>query len=209
MIGVMRYADYDPKKSYPYDLVVAPLSRSRMWKGLSPFFLGPVTLPRVPGEKERATFLNLENAWQYSKVYPKLGHLVDNSEEAALSDAYLDWRAHGSQARADRYPAGKGAVPAFSVYGNLRLSYVAARKLIYVPQYARLVMLTDEYSMLAAQCAKGKSLLLLEFDAHPDQNSMSFNDIVNNVRLKMGHSYVLRECLRRPRDPEWYKRILV
>ena len=192
-----------------YDMVVEPLSRNKQWRGLSPFFLGPVTLPRVSGEDARLTFSNMENAWQFSKVYPQLGHLADNSMNAPLSEEYLEWRTQGAASKAQRYPAGRGARPAFSVYGPLRLSYVSARKAMYVPMYAKLAMETDEFKELARNYRCGKSIVLLEFDAKVEQNTMPFDDIINDPRNKMGHSYVLRECLRNSKDPEWFRRIII
>lgn len=208
-ISVMPVRDKGSIDLSRYDMVVEPLSRNREWNGLSPFFLGPVTVPRVNGEKKRLTFSNMENAWQFGKVYPHLGHLTDNSQDADLSEEYLAWRTKGATSAAQRYPAGKHKLPAFSVYGKLRLTYVAARKIMYTPMYAKLAMETDEFRELVKQYKRGKNIVLFEFDAIQEHNVESFHSIINNGRFKMGHSYVLRECMRNAHNPEWFRQILI
>lgn len=65
-------------------------------RALSPFLIGPVT---INGCSAR----NVENAWQYSKVYP-----VHLDEEGNIRDEYYQWREAGYEAiGANRYPFGK------------------------------------------------------------------------------------------------------
>ena len=49
---------YGPKDDCP-DEIINTTSRSKVWFGLSPFFLSPVNVNAY----------NIENVWQYSKVY--------------------------------------------------------------------------------------------------------------------------------------------
>lgn len=70
-----------------YDIVLKPVSRDSEGRVFSPFFLGPVSLPSCVGGP-RDVFHNFENAWQYSKVYPKAGHL---DWENNITDKYLKW----------------------------------------------------------------------------------------------------------------------
>lgn len=76
-------------KAYPHSIIVwttgdelpdncvhvNPTSRSKEeWtKAFSPFYLGPCTLPGGTVAK------NMENAWQYAKVYPQ--QLVDPNDK--------------------------------------------------------------------------------------------------------------------------------
>lgn len=87
---------------------VPPIGRavdvtSRTKSVFSPFTLGPVDLydGRVAG--------NVENGWQYSKVYPEF------AAEGEPTEAYWQWAEDGwSKQRADRYPMGRGAKPLYS-----------------------------------------------------------------------------------------------
>jgi hypothetical protein len=157
---------------------------------LSPFFLGPV------GLYDGLISKNMENAWQFSKVY---AHHVDN--HGNILPEYFIWAKTGWKDRfAHRYPMGKGAIPLFSYwkfYQNnqwteQRLGYIEARKAIYFPLYARSVILSDSYSLLQQRLLNGEKIALWDFDGynHFDKN-MSFYDVVHNEKLKCGHAFVL------------------
>jgi hypothetical protein len=188
-----------------YDIVLKPVSRDSEGRVFSPFFLGPVSLPSCVGGP-RDVFHNFENAWQYSKVYPKAGHL---DWENNITDKYLEWRQKGVEMeQAQRYPMGRGQVPAFSVFGRRRLSYITARKVIYTPFYARLIADVPMLAELRAEYRKGAKILLLDFDASIDQSKAAFDELINWPHRKMGHSYVLRESIIRD-DPNWYRKIIL
>ncbi len=92
-------------------------SRANDWaQAFSPFRLGPVTL--YDGHTAR----NVENAWQFSKVYSEhLGH-----DGAPTSDWWLWAKAGWANAKAQRYPMGKGRVPVFSWWAGEKLGVVPA-----------------------------------------------------------------------------------
>jgi len=76
---------------------------------------------------------NVENAWQYSKVYQR--HLIDND---FIGQHWVDWAKEGwNNKNAVRYPEGKGTIPQFTFWAGKRLSYIGARKHVYVPLYIR------------------------------------------------------------------------
>eukprot|EP00696_Hemimastix_kukwesjijk_P011838 gnl/Hemi2/24845_TR8355_c0_g1_i1.p1 gnl/Hemi2/24845_TR8355_c0_g1~~gnl/Hemi2/24845_TR8355_c0_g1_i1.p1 ORF type:complete len:193 (+),score=32.92 gnl/Hemi2/24845_TR8355_c0_g1_i1:80-658(+) len=103
-------------------------AKDEWMRGLSPFFVGPITL--YGGHVAR----NLENAWQYCKVYPQ--HVDADSLE--ILPAYWTWAKHGwAQKTAVRFPMGRGAKPLFSLWDGSRLGYIEARKKIYAPLYAQ------------------------------------------------------------------------
>lgn len=199
-VAPMTYKDFEG-----YDEVIAPVSRDPYWRELSPFFLGPVSVPPpFPGAETQ--FHNLENAWQYSKVYPELNHITSKGR---LSEEFKAWWHRGIQSKqAHRYPAGRGAAPLFAVFGRHRVCYTVARKLLYAPAYAKLVTKTSRYAELERMIAAGKNILLLDFDGRVDLNSTPVVNIMNNPVYRLAHSYVLRECLINP-DPLWYKRIVL
>jgi len=175
--------------------VVLTVSKAKDWsKGLSPFYLGPCFL--YDGRVSE----NMENAWQFSKVYK------EHMDEDEISDRYWKWAEEGwADTWAHRYPMGKGAVPEFSLYDGLRLGYVEARKKIYIPLYRNAVKGTFAFKTLKqkydAYKKMDKDLYLVDFDAylHKRQN-MSYDDVVNNEKRKMGHAFVLAMMLE---DPEY------
>ena len=94
-----------PNDKAPYGAeVVNVTSRSNDFGvGLSPFHLGPVEL--YDGHIAK----NVENAWQYAKVYAQ--HVTEGEPD----ESYLEWATAGwKNSRAVRYPMGKGAVPLYS-----------------------------------------------------------------------------------------------
>lgn len=170
---------------------------SGVFRNLSPFVLGPV--PTYGGRQSR----NMENAWQFSKVYPK--HAQDGEPTAE----YYRWRDQGWADRQPlRYPMGKGSVPEFSLWDGEKLGYVDARKRIYALTYAEAVEHTESFEMLLdLYHAERDNVVLLDYDAYDHLAlGMSLVDVINNPKRKMGHAFVLgmmlegslKSCLESP-----------
>jgi hypothetical protein len=164
-------------------------------KDLSPFYLGPISA------YNGTLVCNVENLWQYSKVYPehtRFGWVeVGNPMIHDPLDAYYAWRAKGwATKRAVRYPMGKGAKPLYSLYNNHKLDYVMARKLIYMPAYASAVIKTKSYQMLFDAVMRRDDIVLRDFDGY-DYGSMGMTlvDVANNPKKTMGHGFVLAMLL--------------
>lgn len=158
-------------------------SRSNDWgKQLSPFFLGPINL--YNGHKS----INLENAWQFSKVYKE--H-VDESGNPTKD--YYDWAKNGwNSSFAYRYPMGKGAVPLYSLWEYEKLTYLEARKKIYLPLYARAVTTTQAFSILKQKYERGDDIILWDFDGYDHEKlGMTIDDVINSENRKMGHAFVI------------------
>ena len=173
--------------------VVVTVSKSTNWsKGLSPFHVGPCEL--YDGHIAK----NMENAYQFSKVYPEF------CEDGEILDTYWEWALKGwSDKKGHRYPAGKGRIPLFSLWGDERLGYVEARKKIYIPVYYRAVKDTEAFDYL--QCKyneykrKDKNLYLVDFDAYRHKElGMTYKEVVNCETRKMGHAFVLAMALEHP-----------
>lgn len=188
-----------------WDIILSPVSRSQEGKELSPFFLGPVELLR-PFKGATKEFANFENAWQYSKAYAKLNHI---DQAGNLTDEFRSWWNTGSRVKANRYPAGRGAVPEFSVYGRHRVSYISARKLIYTPLYDQLARTTKLYAELVREYRKGANIVFFDFDASQKQSARRFTENINDPFMKMGHSYVLRESILNSDRPIWWRQLIV
>lgn len=166
-------------------------SRSKNWsRGLSPFFLGPVEL--YNGHISQ----NVENAWQYSKVYHE--HL--DSENNPTPD-YFEWARSGwSKDYADRYPMGKGRKPAYSYWNGKKYNYVEARKKIYCPLYARTVEKSKAYEILKNEYKEKSELWLWDFDGYDHRTlDMTYKDVLNCETKKMGHAFVLAMMLENNR----------
>lgn len=184
-------AEHSYKLLPPGAIVVNTTSRSSDWgRGLSPFFLGPV---KLYGDYVSQ---NVENAWQYSKVYVE--YTDENNEP---NQSYFDWAQKGWNKRvADRYPMGRGAKPLYSLWDGEKLGYVEARKKIYLPLYAMAVRNTQAFAKLREAfetASKNETALVLQdFDAHNiDVMNHDLNKIVNNDNIKFGHGYVLAMML--------------
>lgn len=151
------------------------------WRELSPF-----VLPAPPAR-------NLENLWQYSKVYPNVQPNSHVDSEGNPNGYWYAWRLCGwNDTRAQRYPMGKGKIPLYSFWNGEKLDYITARKKIYAPEYAKNVIMTEAYKKLGNLYCTGHDIILLDYDAYDHiALSMSLHDVINNPNRKMGHAFVL------------------
>lgn len=157
---------------------------------LSPFYLGPC---RLYGE---FTAQVMENAWQFSKVYPE--HQCDGNPTAE----YFEWAERGwSSRRANRYPMGKERDGEATTHwwNGEPLSKIEARKRIYIPLYAERVIQQQFFNDVKALWEENKqheefSLYLMDFNAY-EYGRMSFSEILNNPHQSMGHGFVLAMLL--------------
>lgn len=162
-------------------------TQAKSWsQGLSPMYVGPVHL------YENYNAFNIENAWQYSKLYSEFADSNGNPTKK-----YFDWANAGWQSRwANRYPMGKGKIPLCSVWNGEFLNYIEARKRIYVPLYAKAVVKSVAYPLLEQIYREKGSLVLWDFDGYDYQSlGMTFDDVLNNEKRKMGHAFVLAMLL--------------
>ena len=163
--------------SNPYEGVdIDTTSNSGQYRDLSPF-----VLPAPPAQ-------NLENLWQFSKVYRQYADALNNP-----TPAYYEWRDGGfNDIQAHRYPMGKGAIPLYSLRDNERLGYIEARKKIYATIYAENVISTESFKLLQKLYARDGAMVLRDYDAY-DHNKfgMTLIDVINNPKRKMGHAFVL------------------
>lgn len=167
--------------------IINTTSRSTVkWAtGLSPFFLGPVPLYKNYISK------NVENGWQYAKVYKQ--HIDTNGNP---TEQYFEWAKTGwENSFAMRYPMGKGARPEYSYWDGQKFSYVEARKKIYIPLYIYSVVQTAAYKKLK-ELYKQQDIYLRDFDGYNHRKlGMSYKDVLNNPNKKMGHAFVLAMML--------------
>ena len=155
-------------------------------RGLSPFILGPC---KLYAGLESA---NMENAWQFSKVYKQHIDSYNNPTKEYFNWAKEGWRSY----KAYRYPMGKGAIPEYSYWNGYKLGYIEARKRIYVPLYAEAVIKSTAYAILENFYKSNKYIILKDHDGYDyHKDGMSLTDVLNNPNRKMGHAFVLAMLL--------------
>ena len=171
--------------------VIDTTTRSKTWsRGLSPMLLGPVY---EYGIREAE---NVENYWQYSKVYPQHWDAARKRPNAH----YWVWRRDGFRKRwADRYPMGKGAVPVCSWWGNesgIPLGYIDARVNIYWPVYEATVVKSAAWQTLFDTYMREREIWLRDFDGY-DHRALgkTIDDVMSDPTRKMGHAFVLAALL--------------
>jgi hypothetical protein len=173
-------------------LIIDTTSKSTDWsKGLSPFVVegGPLY--------DKYYAQNVENAWQFSKVYEEF----DN--DGTPKPEYFVWAQNGwNDKYAHRYPMGKGKIPLYSWWDGEKLTYVEARKKIYIPIYARGVIKTKAFrKLLYIYRSTKKDIYLIDFDGYNHiQMEKTLTEIVNDPHMKMGHAFVIYSLLEKYKD---------
>ena len=183
---VLSFRDPAPKGVEVIEVNATSQSAVPWQRALSSFFLGPIDL--YGGR----TSLNMENAWQYCKVYPRYADGIGNPTRVYWAWAEIGWASQ----KANRYPMGKDAVPLYSLWDGQRLSYVEARKRIYIPLYARAVRNTDAFRELRTLYEQSHVLVIRDFDAYPHElMGRTLSAVVEDPTRKMGHGFVLAMLL--------------
>jgi hypothetical protein len=175
----------DPKRTD----AINTTSRSPIWsKGLSPFFLGPVKLYGNYVAK------NVENGWQFVKTYLQFTDIFEDP-----TPDYFKWAETGwNDTRAHRYPMGKGARPLYSYWDGNKLSYIEARKQIYIPLYSEAVQKSEAWKLLVEHYKNNKDIWLWDFDGYDHISlGMTMDEVINCPTRKMGHAFVLKMLLEK------------
>lgn len=190
-INVIGVSD-DPTP-YPGPIIDVTTRSKEPWsKMLSPMYLGPVDM--WGGHRS----LNVENAWQFSKVY------IQHTDSMGLpSRKWLEWATNGWADRwAHRYPMGKGAIPLYSWWDGKRLDYIEARKKIYIPLYRQAAERTQSWKTLRQILADYGDITLIDYDGYDYIGlGMIIDDVINEPNRKMGHAHVLALMLEQEQQP--------
>lgn len=174
-----------PNQSQP---VVDTTSKADDWRrDLSPFHLGPCNLYKDYVSQ------NMENAWQFAKVYKE-----DTDENGNPTESYWTWASTGwADPIPRRYPKGKGVIPQYSLWDGERLGYIDARKQIYGPLYAEAVQRTEGWFRLQRLYNTSEELYLRDWDGWNMQTHgmQNLTEVLNNPNKIMGHAFVLAMLL--------------
>ena len=170
-------------------IVVNTTSRAGAWSsGLSPFLLGPVDL------YDGHVTTNVENGWQYAKVYAEHVDAKGNPTKDYWRWAKAGW----ANPRAVRYPMGKGRKPEYLWWDGHKLDYVTARLGVYVPLYARSVFNNESYQHVQSLRKTHERVCLWDFDGYDHRAlGMTYVDVLKHPTRKMGHAFVLAMLLDR------------
>lgn len=156
-----------------------------IFRTCSPFFAGPVGL--------YGDFIakNVENGYQYSKVYSRF-----IGKDGNPTPEYFEWAKQGwDDAVAHRRPFGH-IEPKYSWWDGEKLDYIQARKKIYIPLYSKAVVKTEGFQELERLYAAGEKLCLLDYDSF-DYQALGYGmkEIINDTEHSMGHAFVLKFLL--------------
>jgi hypothetical protein len=194
-----RRADDDPAfKGMPPECIINTCSTGSdpvLRRDLSPFFLGPCVL------SDGRTAKNVENAWQFSKVYA--AHADADGEP---TDEWYGWaRAGMGDNKAHRFPMGRGAKPLYAYGGRtagddddraVRWGYVESRYRIYAPLYAEAVVGTEGYARVERLLREHGKVTLLDFDGWDNEKvGLALTEVFYYPWRKMGHAFVLAMLL--------------
>tara|TARA_Y100000034_G_scaffold134574_1_gene203373 strand:+ start:758 stop:1099 length:342 start_codon:yes stop_codon:yes gene_type:complete len=93
-------------------------------------------------------------------------------------------------------PNGEGNSSGVSYWLGNKLSYIEARKAIYIPLYSSAVAKTSAFRMLKDFYETAGEVWLWDFDGydHVDMDK-SHDQVVNDPNMKMGHAFVLAMLL--------------
>lgn len=186
MIYALNYRETPPERA----LILNVTSKGTDWaKNLSPFILGPIIT-------EYGVSKNVENAWQFSKVYTKMGHW--NSDMEQPTETWWDWNRGGlSDSYAHRYPAGKGTIPlgSWSPYRGL-MGYAEAKRYIYMPLYLQALRASNYYPQFVDtvrfSAKAGVDLVFKDFDVFDHRKrGLDIEDIIDADDVTLGHGFVL------------------
>lgn len=184
---VVCHKFYRVPQQHQRGTVVIDATSSGGWTAdLSPFLIGPCEL--YDGHIAQ----NMENGWQYAKVYAR--HCDTNIQPTA---AYWEWAREGwANPRAVRYPMGKGARPQHSWWEGEPLGYIDARKRIYGPLYAQAVQRTEGWAELVRLYNEYDRLFIRDWDGWlMERHGMTtLTEVLNNPDRIMGHAFVLNDA---------------
>lgn len=156
-----------------------------IFRTCSPFFAGPVGLYGDFVAK------NVENGYQYAKVYSKF-----IGKDGNPTPGYFEWARQGwDDAVAHRRPLGY-IKPKYSWWDGEKLDYIQSREQIYIPLYSKAVVKTEGFKELQRLYAAGEHLCLLDYDAYDFQAlGYTMDDIIHDPEHTLGHCFVLKFLL--------------
>lgn len=194
----MRNGKYvDP--SYPNFTPIICLTKSTQYGSLGPYCLvdenGIImenfwqfskVYPKVPAVKQRYSRFDKTVIWEH----PEELHAIYRAGSWTLTDKYFEWRQKGMFNKyAVRYPVGHNYrnQVLFSLTEDENnniiyepLTYIEARKKIYIPKYCQCVKSQLQFKELKSRLDQGENLLIIEV-VGPVSESLAYYQEKYNV----------------------------
>ncbi len=192
-------------------------SRSKDWKGLSPFYLGPliVTYPLgargldpgcspIDPQTQGIRAENLENAWQGSKIFSP-ADVPSGVIPADISQVGASFFQRRHKYFSDPEPHRRVFVKkdnqttVGAYFGGKIHQYIPSRY-AYCVYYATLVQATPEYKKLEEMLSQGINLFIVDFDGPPErlggpislpEEASRFQSLLYDGSSPFGHGLVL------------------
>lgn len=206
------YCDWRPDEKWR--LVNITTASPEWGRALSPMFVGPV---EIPGVTPSATAVNIESAWQYSKVYGWVQNQQGQWERHVGADLNPtpEWwafaRAGWAQTRFGvnhpDFKAWKGVLrrpvvrlpkakdkpqPTFAWWNGRRITYIEGRQAVYGQLYCDLIVKTETFARLKALYDRGDDIALFDFDGTDHVGlGRSYEDLLNDPGRPFGHGLLL------------------
>ena len=189
-----KLTDYVPLEGFTV-VNCCSTSKDQLYRQLSPMLLGPYTYETdtSTGDKDfHQPIHNLENFWQFSKVWDGEETFDKSTNQMIPSKVFFDRRAEGwADKKAHRWVK-KGEKPLYAWWKGQKLDYMQARRTIYCPLYAEKVVQTEGYHKLEKMLECGYNLQIVGYDGYDyHAESMSLSDAFNDVSRPFGHELVL------------------
>jgi len=165
------------------------------FKQLMPPKLGTLPL-RFKGDKTSADVKNVENVWQFCKVFAKDIGLDGKPTPEWFATRLKGWAdPNGHQWGKKKQP--KGTKPVYFLWGHdEKLQYLEARSRIFCRVYATLAVRTLAYRRLVELIEKGTNIQILGLDGYDYvAEKRSLHECLNDPNRNFGHEFILAGLL--------------
>jgi hypothetical protein len=173
------------KHKIPEDAIIIDITSRSHSSGrlLSPFNLGPVDL--YDGYKA----WNVENGYQFSKIYPELLGYDGNP-----GVNYFEWAQKGWNNKTPiKYPFGAWTNCLYHWWKGKKLNRLEAQNQIFLPLYKQTVVKTETYKELKNLYETSEQdIYLLDFEGYNHRMfDMNWEQVINHPHWPVGQGFVL------------------
>jgi len=211
-LGQVRVAQLpgvnDDSKTWPHregfkNINVGPGSRGE-FRQLMTCNLGPIPL-KFKGDKTSADVKNVENIWQFSKVFAQDIGLNEKPTPDWFAARLKGWADPKGYQRAKKKQVA-GVKPVFFFWGREdKLEFIEARKRIFCRVYAMLATRTAAYRKLVELIQKGTNVQILGLEGYDYvQEQRSLNQCLLDPERGFGPAFVLAGLLTK--DLPWVQK---
>lgn len=180
MIYAVSFKHTIPEGVFSMDVT----SRSNTWgKHFSPFNLGPVDL--YDGHQA----FNIENAYQFAKVYPEFADVNGNP-----SMHYWEWAKKGwLSPKPNKYPMGAWSKPLYHWWDGRKLSHLQAQNEIFLPLFKKAVTKTSAFQRLKEMYETSKQdIYLIDFEGYNHRYlEKTWDQVVSDPDRPVGQAFAL------------------